>query len=268
MSTASRKPRVLIADDDPGLRILAAAALEAAGFEVEEAADGCEALARFESDVPDLLILDVHMPLVDGFEVCRTLRSTATGRVTPILIMTGMEDLDSIERAFEVGATDFINKPIQPALLGFRAKYLVRASRAQNGIRRLDSQEAISRSGRREMRGPIDTAALEALRGLTRNEQPVLSQVVDAYLYSAPPLLDRLRKAALAGDESEMQQATHALKSSSGNVGAYILAQLCKELEEGARKGTIADAAERVAEIEAEFESVHGALIQLDEEKG
>ena len=118
------------------------------------------------------------------------------------------------------------------------------------------------------MRGPIDTAALEALRGLTRNDQPVLSQVVDAYLYSAPPLLDRLRKAALAGDESEMQQATHALKSSSGNVGAYILAQLCKELEEGARKGTIADAAERVAEIEAEFESVHGALIQLDEEKG
>jgi DNA-binding response OmpR family regulator len=258
----------LIADDDPGLRILAAAALEAAGFEVEEAADGCEALARFESGVPDLLILDVHMPLVDGFEVCRTLRSTATGRVTPILIMTGMEDLDSIERAFEVGATDFINKPIQPALLGYRAKYLVRASRAQNEIRRLDSEEAISRSGHREMRGSIDTAALEALRGLTRNEQPVLSQVVDAYLYSAPPLLDRLRKAALAGDESEMQQATHALKSSSGNVGAYILAQLCKELEEGARKGTIADAAERVAEIEAEFESVHGALIQLDEEKG
>jgi HPt (histidine-containing phosphotransfer) domain-containing protein len=91
--------------------------------------------------------------------------------------------------------------------------------------------------------------------------------VVNAYLYSAPPLLDRLRKAALAGDQGELQQATHALKSSSGNVGAHILAQLCKELEEAARKGAIADAGEHVVEIEVEFERVHVALIQLDDEQ-
>ena len=86
--TAPRKPLVLIADDDSGVRILAASALEAAGFEVAEATDGREALAYFKRAQPDLLILDLNMPFVDGVEVCRSLRGTAAACATPILIMT------------------------------------------------------------------------------------------------------------------------------------------------------------------------------------
>ena len=261
MSAASDSSLVLIADDDPGLRILCAAALEDAGFRVAEAGDGRQALADFQRIHPDLLILDVDMPLVNGFEVCSTLRSTASGSATPILIMTGLDDLTSIERAFDVGATDFITKPIQPVLLGHRAKYLVRAGQAQAGIRLLDRVEAMSRSEPHDVEGPIDRTVIEGLRGMRRREQSILSQVINAYLYGSPPLLDRLREAASKGDAEELQQAAHALKSSSNNVGARYLSELCKGLEDKARTGDIEDPVVRVARIESEFQRVHVALM-------
>ncbi len=261
MSAASDSPLVLIADDDPGLRILCAAALEETGFQVMEAADGRQALADFQRIRPDLVILDVDMPLVNGFEVCSTLRSTASGSTTPILIMTGLDDLSSIERAFDVGATDFITKPIQPVLLGHRAKYLVRASQAQAGIRLLDRAEAASRSEPHDVDGPIDRTVIEGLRGMRRREQSILSQVINAYLYGSPPLIERLREAASKRDDAELQQAAHALKSSSSNVGARHLSELCKRLEEEARAGDIEDAVVRISRIESEFQRVHVALM-------
>ena len=259
--SAEQRPVVLIADDDAGLRILCAAALEQAGFEVVEAADGRQALADFQRVRPDLLILDVDMPLVNGFEVCSTLRSTTSGNTTPILIMTGLDDLTSIERAFDVGATDFITKPIQPVLLGHRSKYLVRAGQAQAGIRLLDRAEAMSRSEPYDVDGPIDMTVIEGLRGMKRREQSILSQVINAYLYGSPPLIDRLREAASKGDDAGLQHAAHALKSSSANVGARHLSELCKRLEDEARAGDIEDAVVRVARIESEFQRVHVALM-------
>ncbi len=259
--SAEPRPLVLIADDDAGLRILCAAALEEAGFEVAEAADGRHALADFQRIHPDLLILDVDMPLVNGFEVCSTLRSTASGSTTPVLIMTGLDDLTSIERAFDDGATDFITKPVQPVLLGHRARYLVRASQAQAGIRLLDRAEAMSRSEPHDVDGPIDMTVIEGLRGMKRREQSILSQVINAYLYGSPPLLDRLREAASKGDHVELEHAAHALKSSSANVGARHLSELCKRLEDEARAGDIEDAVVRVARIESEFQRVHVALM-------
>ncbi len=266
MNAESGKPLVLIADDDPGVRILIAAALEAAGFEVVEAADGREALAYFHRDKPDLLILDVNMPLVNGFDVCSSLRSTIRGSVMPVLIMTGLDDLGYIERAFEVGATDFITKPVHPVLLGHRVKYLLRASQAQSEIQRLDRAEAIARAEERDKNGPLDTSVLDAMSGLLRDGHSVLSQVITSYMATSPPLLDRLNKSAAAGDFNGLLQTAHALKSSSANVGARNLAELCRELEEGARAEDIPEVEERVAGIEAEYKRVHVALMaELDE---
>ncbi len=142
--TAPRKPLVLIADDDSGVRILAASALEAVGFEVAEAADGRETLAYFDRAQPDLLILDLNMPLVTGVEVCRSLRGSAAACATPILIMTGVEDLDCIERALEAGATDFLRKPIPPALLSHRARYVLQASQACAQLGRLANYDSLT----------------------------------------------------------------------------------------------------------------------------
>ena len=129
------RERVLVVDDDPPTRMLMRESLTAAGFEVIEARDGDEALAGWRQSSPDLVLLDVVMPGMDGFEVCRRLREMPHGDEVPVLMATGLEDVDSINRAYLVGATDFITKPINWALIGHRVRYMVRGGRLQRSLR-------------------------------------------------------------------------------------------------------------------------------------
>ena len=117
------------------------AALEADRFSVLDAADGEEAYQLCETHRPDLLIVDVIMPRMDGFALCRALRQRPEWAYVPILMATGLEDLESIAKAYEAGATDFIAKPIQWLVLNQRVRYMLRASRAFNQLR--DNQERL-----------------------------------------------------------------------------------------------------------------------------
>ncbi|HEU5361118.1 MAG TPA: EAL domain-containing protein [Candidatus Deferrimicrobiaceae bacterium] len=117
-------------DDDAGTRLLASASLKKAGFATMEAADGEDGVAAFDRFRPDVILLDVMMPRMDGFQACQAIRKRPGGDRVPVMMMTGLEDLASIHRAYEVGATDFITKPINWVILGHRVSYLLRASRA------------------------------------------------------------------------------------------------------------------------------------------
>ncbi len=121
----TRPRRVLYADDDATARVLMAAAVERAGFEACVAADGEEALRMFREEGYDLVMLDVEMPGLSGFEICRTLRAEA-GEELPIVMVTGHDDFKVVEQAFDLGATDFISKPINWGLIGHRLRYLLR----------------------------------------------------------------------------------------------------------------------------------------------
>lgn len=123
-------PLILVVDDDPGTRLLATASLRQAGYSTQEAGDGEEGVSAYERFRPDLVLLDVVMPRMDGFLVCREIRRLPGGDRVPILMMTGLDDRSSIHRAYEVGATDFVTKPIQWVVLGYRVGYLLRAGRA------------------------------------------------------------------------------------------------------------------------------------------
>jgi len=123
-------PLILVVDDDSGTRLLASASLGKAGFATVEAADGDDGIAAFERFRPDLILLDVMMPRMDGFSACLEIRKRHGGDRIPILMMTGLEDVTSIHRAYEVGATDFVTKPINWVVLGYRVSYLMRASHA------------------------------------------------------------------------------------------------------------------------------------------
>ena len=105
-------------------------ALENAGFSVEEATNGHEAVAAARDLQPEIIFLDVFMPEMDGFEACATIRRLPDSQHVPILMVTGADDTESIQRAFDVGATDFMAKPINWLLLGHRMHYIHRASRA------------------------------------------------------------------------------------------------------------------------------------------
>ncbi len=139
-SNESRAGRIiLIADDDAATRLIMRSVIEQAGFSVIEAADGEEAVLRFEDSNPDLVLLDVEMPKRDGFSACEMMRSREGSRVTPICIITGLEDEKSIERAYHVGATDFISKPIGWSVLVHRIRYMLRSNEALNEIKSLVS---------------------------------------------------------------------------------------------------------------------------------
>src|SRR5271154_3017575 len=131
---------VLVVDDDPGARLLAGSALEVAGFRVITAADGKSALREFDAHPADCVVLDVVMPGMSGFEVCRALRAGPSSRHVPILMQTSLDDMDSVNRAYNAGATDFSSKGINPMLLAQRVKFLVRSKQTQDQLRESEAR--------------------------------------------------------------------------------------------------------------------------------
>ena len=129
------KAHALLVDDDPVMRMLVREALEQCGLMVDEAEDGRQALSAYKRTRPDIVLMDVMMPLMDGFEACRLLRANPEGDRTPVIMVTGLDDLDSITQAYEAGATDFVTKPINAVVLSHRVRYMLRASRALGDLR-------------------------------------------------------------------------------------------------------------------------------------
>ena len=102
---------------------------------VLEAENGQEALTLFNKQQPDLVFLDVDMPLLNGFEVCQAIRQTERGQSLPVLIATGANDNRSIDQGFEAGATQYKTKPINWALLSRDVKYMLRAAEAFTALK-------------------------------------------------------------------------------------------------------------------------------------
>jgi len=129
---------VLVVDDDQVARLLMRQTLEKEGFSVIEASNGIEALEQFDTAHPDIMLLDLDMPEMDGYEVCVELRKRQQARYFPVLMVTGYEDTASINRAYDIGATDFITKPVNWALLPHRVRYLIRNAES---VSQLDMSE-------------------------------------------------------------------------------------------------------------------------------
>jgi signal transduction histidine kinase len=129
-------PSILIVDDDPVVCALMRATLENDGFSIIEASDGFAGCELCERHRPDLLLVDVVMPRLDGYELCRELRRRPQSAYVPIVVVTSLDDVPSIARAYDAGATDFIPKPINWLVLNQRVRYILRASRAFEELRR------------------------------------------------------------------------------------------------------------------------------------
>lgn len=133
-------PTVLVIDDEPMQRRLARSAIESCGMQAEEAADGESGLQAFRRVQHDMVLLDVMMPGLDGFETCSRLREVAERATTPILMMTGLNDNASIEKAYASGATDFITKPVSQPLLAHRLRYMLRTARVRVALARSEAR--------------------------------------------------------------------------------------------------------------------------------
>src|SRR5580704_9887402 len=146
MTENSSQAHLLVIDDDELMRAVAVKKLRNAGFKVTDVASGDDALAIFARGSFDLVLLDVMMVGMDGFEVCTRIRATNDGARVPILILTGLKDTKSIDVAYLKGATDFITKPINWTLLSHRVRYALRLSDSAKAMRR--SRESLARAQR------------------------------------------------------------------------------------------------------------------------
>ncbi|MFT5893753.1 MAG: diguanylate cyclase (GGDEF)-like protein [bacterium] len=150
-SLLRKKPIVLHVDDDIASLMMAEGALEDAGFEVVQAANGQEAIDSFKKYDPDIIIMDAVMPIMDGFDAISGIRQLSGGEHVPILMITGLDDLDSITRAYDEGATDFLTKPINFFILPHRVQYMLRSKLTADELRssqaKLDNAQRIARLG-------------------------------------------------------------------------------------------------------------------------
>jgi PAS domain S-box-containing protein len=138
---SDRPAVILVVDDDPNARLLMGAALRKAGFEVRSADGGAQALLQFRASPSDLVMLDVDMPDIDGYQVCAALRAEA-GALLPIVMVTGMDDVASVEAAYLHGATDFVAKPVNWALIGHRVRYLLRGQQTLLDLQAAEARNA------------------------------------------------------------------------------------------------------------------------------
>ena len=138
-SPAPRRSRILIADDTESIRTLFRKLLGADGHEVIDVADGLAALGAVQEHHPDVVLLDITMPQLDGLEVCRRLKSDPATRLTPVVLVTGLSDLQDRIKGIEAGADEFLSKPVHPLELRARVGSLTRMKQLFDA---LDSAEA------------------------------------------------------------------------------------------------------------------------------
>ncbi len=135
--TDARKNRILIADDEPFNRELLEAFLSEGNYELEYAADGQETLDKTASFKPDLVLLDVMMPKLSGFEVCEKLKKGPETSSVMVLMVTALNDLGDVERAVAVGCDDFLSKPINQIELLIRVENLLKLRTVTSELERL-----------------------------------------------------------------------------------------------------------------------------------
>jgi len=170
-------PRILIVDDNPTNVKVLRTRLVAEGYEVVTAADGEEGLAIARQQIPDLILLDVMMPKLDGFEVCRRLRADSEFPFTPIIMVTAMADSKDVIAGLEAGGDEYLTKPVDHAALAARVRSMLRIKRLHDTVEAL-AAEVKEWNASLERRVAEQIAELERVGRLRRFFSPQLAELI------------------------------------------------------------------------------------------
>jgi CheY-like chemotaxis protein/HPt (histidine-containing phosphotransfer) domain-containing protein len=243
---ASRHPlRILLAEDNAVNQKLALRLFALMGYDPDIAANGLEAVAAIQRQGYDVVFMDVQMPEMDGLEATRNIRSLLPDDGPRIVAMTANAMEGDREACLAAGMDDYLPKPFD------------REQLREVLVRWLPEAAASARSGE----AGLDEGVLDGIRALNpARGDAIVARVVAAYLASVPDQLEELRACAEAGDAEGLRFVAHALKSSSGNVGARGVQEQARELEQEARAGDVGRAKQRVERLEEEWLRVRSRL--------
>jgi len=243
-------------DDDPAVLELLGKSLQLSDYEVDLCGDGPSGLERLSTMDYDLLIVDLKMPGMDGLSVIRETRRR--NLELPVIIVTGFSTEANAIEAINLGVSGYLTKPFRREALCAMLGHWLPASAAAA----VPEDAPKPRPATVDAGGALDTTALETIRALGGEQTPdLLEQIVRLYLEGAPELIASIRAGLAAADNDQVRLAAHSLKSSSANLGARNLAQMCAALEASARAGSIGTDAPKAEAIEHEYQAVCAALL-------
>jgi DNA-binding response OmpR family regulator len=205
----SRPPRILLVEDDLTIRQMTQLALERDGFAVSTAHDGASGLAAFRAEPPDLVILDVMLPGVDGVSVCRTIRERS---VVPIVMLTARTDPVDVVLGLEAGADDYVTKPFEPSILAARLRAVLRR------VARHDASPVL-RVGEVEIdRQGMEVRVASELVSLTPTEYRLLLELAEhsGAVLSRERLLEEVWGYVWAGDTRLVDMHVRRLRAKIG----------------------------------------------------
>ncbi len=259
--------RVLVVDDDASIRLTLVKLLQKEGYEVIQAENGTHALDIISAELPSLILLDVVMPEVDGFEVCEAVRQRDP-RV-PIIMLTGMEDVSAIDNAFAKGATDFITKPISWPLLIRRVRYAIRTHALTVDLERIriiqsEAQE-IARLGYFEWKPSLNRIHWsKGIREVFDIPEQIEGQGLGAYLDMIPhnERTDvSIQLEQIAARQVKKAAFTHTLTTSSGTFHVNAMARCTRDKQVLVVLQDVTDSYQALATIE--FQRSHDTLTHL-----
>jgi signal transduction histidine kinase/DNA-binding response OmpR family regulator len=241
--------RILLAEDNSVNQKVALLMLERLGYRADVAADGYEALAAVLRQRYDLVLMDVHMPGMDGLEATRRIRAEAPADHQPrIVALTANVLVEYRKACLEAGMNDFLSKPM--LLADLRAALLRSQGKETPGSQEPPPEPSAGSPS-------LDLARLDSLRRLGQIAgSSVLDNIVGSFLAEAPRRLERLRQALDKSDAQDLAFLAHSLKGSSSQLGAVRLAALSADLEERSLSSELTEAAGLLDEIEQEVERV------------
>ncbi len=245
--------RILMAEDNKVNQRVGVLMLEQLGYRADIAGNGQEVLDAIERAPYDVILMDVRMPEMDGIEATRRIRAQAGIRQPRIIAMTASAFAEDREECRAAGMDDYVAKPVR------REELVSALERCAAGND--DAGPAVDADPPPTRAQAVDLSVLAALLGsLGSRALSAEARLIDTYLRELPRLVGQLREGDERNDAELFHRAAHTLKSSSANMGALGLSELCGALEDDSRDGVPADAAERVAGIAAVGEEVVSAL--------
>ncbi len=249
-------PRILLVEDNPVNLMVAQRLLQVIGMECETAGNGQVALEKLQATAYDLVLMDCQMPVLDGYAATRRWRehehASGAAQRLPIIAMTANAMAADRQKCLDAGMDDYLAKPVTRG-------ELERCISRWRGVKMPVEAVPEHRPAQAAPATPpvLNASVLDDLRDVLGGE---VDKIIALYLEDAPRLIAQLERAVVGNDPIALRVAAHTLKSSSANVGATTLSEAARDLEHGARDGTLAKPEALVARIVGEFAQVRTAL--------